>query len=170
MQKQVPYTEAKATKYPESLAIVLAKDREGKVNPIPVGWIMTASSEPPMLAIAVGKTRYSAETIIHSRAFTVAYPSEAMQPLVIAFGKVSGRDVDKLEQEDCPTQPAQEIDGLLLTDAVANFECVLESYMPAGDHMIFVGRVVASHVTELPLDRLYTVGPDHALGGVVKKG
>lgn len=170
MQKQVPYTEAKATKYPEPLAIVLAKDREGKVNPIPVGWVMTASNEPPMLAIAIGKTRYSAETIIHSRSFTVAYPSEAMQPLVRTFGEASGRDVDKLEQVDCPTQPAQEIDGLLLTDAVANFECELECYMPAGDHMIFVGRVVASHVTELPLDRLYTTGPDHELGGVCKKG
>lgn len=170
MQKQVPYVEAKVTKYPEQLAIVLAKDREGKVNPIPVGWIMAASSEPPMLAIAIGKTRYSAETITHSRCFTVAYPSEAMQPLVRAFGSESGRDVDKLEKVECPTQPAQEIDSLLLTDAVANFECELESYMPAGDHLIFVGRVVASHVTDLPLDRLFTVGPDHELGGVSKKG
>jgi flavin reductase (DIM6/NTAB) family NADH-FMN oxidoreductase RutF len=169
MQKQVPYSEAKATKYPEPLAIVMAKDREGKVNPIPVGWIMTASNEPPMLAIAVGKTRYSAETITHSRSFTVAYPSEAMQPLVLAFGSASGRDVDKLEEAACATQPALEIDGLLLTDAVANFECELESYMPAGDHMIFVGRVVAAHVTDLPLDRLYTVGPDHTMGGVVPK-
>ncbi|MFC1763196.1 flavin reductase family protein [Planctomycetota bacterium] len=169
MQKQVPYTDAKNTKYPEQVAIVIAKDREGKPNPITIGWITPVSSEPPMLAIAVGKTRYSAETITHSRCFTVAYPNEAMRVATLLFGTKSGRDEDKLEKAGCPTQPATEIDSVLLTDAVANFECELESYMPAGDHIVFVGRVVASHVTDLPLDRLYTTGPNHELGGIEKK-
>ena len=56
--------------------------------------------------------------------------------------------------------------GMLLADAAANFECTLESQMPAGDHIIFVGRIVASHTSTKPKKRLYTVGPGHKLGGV----
>lgn len=169
MQKQVPYEEAKATKYPEQVVIAIAKDREGKANPIAIGWVMTASSDPPMLAVAVGKTRYSAETITHSRCFTIAYPSEAMKDLTLAFGSESGRDVDKFEKTGCEIQPAVSIDSVLLADAVANFECELESYMPAGDHMVYVGRVVESHVNKEPQQRLYTLGPDHELGGIKPK-
>ena len=35
---------------------------------------------------------------------------------------------------------------MLLSEAVANFECVLETELTTGDHMLFVGRVVAAHV------------------------
>ena len=38
--------------------------------------------------------------------------------------------------------------GLFLADAVANFECKLESELETGDHFLLVGRVVASHVNE----------------------
>lgn len=166
MQKQVSYSEAKDTKYPEQVAIAIAKDREGKPNPITLGWVMPVSSDPPMVAIAIGKTRYSVETITHSRSFTLAYPSEAMKDMALVFGQESGRDVDKLEKTGCATQPAAEIDSVLLTDAVANFECELESYMPAGDHMVFVGRVLSSYINSEPQKRLYTTGPGYKMGGV----
>jgi flavin reductase (DIM6/NTAB) family NADH-FMN oxidoreductase RutF len=35
---------------------------------------------------------------------------------------------------------------VILDDASANFECVLEGELITGDHVIFAGRVVASHV------------------------
>jgi flavin reductase (DIM6/NTAB) family NADH-FMN oxidoreductase RutF len=53
-----------------------------------------------------------------------------------------------------------------LSDAVANFECRLVGEMETGDHFIFVGEVVRCHVNEDTLDRLYTVGPGHVLGGL----
>jgi flavin reductase (DIM6/NTAB) family NADH-FMN oxidoreductase RutF len=47
----------------------------------------------------------------------------------------------------------------LLSDAVANFECVLESELLTGDHVIFAGRIVAAHVNEDPdVVRLYNLG------------
>ena len=166
MQKRVPSTEAQDTRYPEEVVIAIAKDRDGKVNPVAISRVMIVSNEPPMLAIAIGKTRYTVETITHSRIFTVAYPSSEMKDLTRLFGTESGRDVDKLEKAGCATQPAEEIDSLILVDAVANFECELESYMPAGDHMIYVGRIVAAHINEEPKPRLYTVGPDYELGSI----
>jgi flavin reductase (DIM6/NTAB) family NADH-FMN oxidoreductase RutF len=58
------------------------------------------------------------------------------------------------------------IDSVLLADAVANFECRVVSEMQTGDHVIFVGQVVASHVNEdASRKRLYSVGHER-LGAV----
>jgi len=168
MQKQVDYADAIKTKYPEQVVIAIAKDRNGKANPITLGWTMIVSGEPPMMAIAVAKTHYSVEAITHSRCFTIAFPSSDMAEAALFFGSNSGRDIDKFAEFDCATEPAKEIDSLLLADAVANFECTFESQMVAGDHFIFVGKIVASHVNTEAKKRLYTVGPGHKMGSAGK--
>jgi flavin reductase (DIM6/NTAB) family NADH-FMN oxidoreductase RutF len=166
MQKQVEFAEAVKTKYPEQTVIAVARDSAGKANPITLGWTMFASGSPPMMAIAVAKGHYSVKAIEHSKCFTIAYPSAQMAKDALFFGSRSGRDTDKLAQSDCRTEPAKQIDSVLLADAVANFECVLESQMPVGDHVIYVGRVVAAHVNTERKKRLYTTAPGHKLGAV----
>ena len=171
MQKQVEYTEAIKTKYPEQVVIAIAKDKNGKANPITLGWTMIVSGQPPMMAIAVAAKHYSIETVRHSKCFTIAYPSSEMADAALFFGSRSGRDTDKFAEFDaqhgqvhCNTESAKAIDSVLLTDAVANFECTLESETLAGDHIIFVGKIVRSHVNTEPKKRLYTIGPGHKLG------
>ncbi|TKJ36283.1 MAG: hypothetical protein CEE38_12785 [Planctomycetes bacterium B3_Pla] len=164
MQKQVEYPEAIRTKYPEQVVIAIAKDKDGKANPITLGWTMIVSGSPPMMAIAVAKKHYSVEAITHSKCFTIAFPSSDMADAALFFGSRSGRKVDKFAEFDCATEPAKAIDSVLLADAVANFECELESQAPAGDHIIFTGRIVASHTSAEPKKRLYTIGPGHKLG------
>ena len=171
MQKQMEYPEAIKTKYPEQVVIATAKDKTGRANPVTLGWTMIVSGNPPMMAIAVAKKHYSIETIRHSKCFTISFPSSEMADAALFFGSRSGRDVDKFAEFDaqhgqvhCKTEPAKEIDSLLLTDAVANFECTLESETEAGDHIIFVGKIAVSHANTEPKKRLYTVGPGHKLG------
>ena len=50
-----------------------------------------------------------------------------MADATLFFGSKSGRDIDKFAGFDCKTEPAKVIDSVLLADAVANFECTLES-------------------------------------------
>ena len=164
MQKQAEYTEAVKTKYPEQVVIAIAKDKDGKANPVTLGWTMIVSGQPPMMAIAVAAKHYSIETVRHSKCFTIAYPSSEMADAALFFGSRSGRDTDKFAEFDCNTEPAKAIDSVLLADAVANFECTLESETIAGDHIIFVGKIVCSHANTEPKKRLYTVGPGHKLG------
>ena len=164
MQKQVEYPQAIKTKYPEQVVIAIAKDKTGRANPVTLGWTMFVSGQPPMMAIAVAGKHYSIETIRHSKCFTICYPSSEMANAVLFFGSKSGRDLDKFAEFNCPNEPAREIDSVLLTDAVANFECTLESETVAGDHIIFVGKVVQSHVNTEPKKRLYTIGPGHKMG------
>jgi flavin reductase (DIM6/NTAB) family NADH-FMN oxidoreductase RutF len=167
MQIETTYERAAARKFPEQIAIAIAKDAAGKPNPITLGWLMPVSHEPPMVAIAIGKTRHSLEAIRRAGEFVLSFPSTEMAEDARFHGTKSGRDMDKLAECGTKTQPATRIDSVLLADAVANLECRLESEHEAGDHIIFVGRVVASHTHEKPaVRRLYSLGNEQ-MGGVV---
>ena len=164
MQKQAEFQEAIKTKYPEQVVIAIARDEAGRANPIALGWTMIVSGRPAMMAIAVARTHYSIGCLRHSKCFIIAFPSSQMADATLFFGSKSGRDIDKFAEFDCKTEPAEAVDSVLLSEAVANFECTLESETEAGDHIIFVGKVVCSHVNTEPKRRLYTVGPGHKLG------
>jgi flavin reductase (DIM6/NTAB) family NADH-FMN oxidoreductase RutF len=166
MQKEVPYSEALPLKYPEQVVIAIARDAAGKCNPITLGWTMIASHDPPMMAIGVGKSRYSLGAIRHAGEFVIAFPSEHQQEEALLIGTRSGRDVDKLAEAETPTQPAKQIDCVLMADAVANFECKLVGELETGDHVLFVGQVVCAHANEKTLNRLYTIGPGYQMGGL----
>ena len=170
MQSQVPYKDAVKRRYPEQVAIAIVKDEEGKYNPITLSWTMLTSHEPPLMAISVGLTRHSLDAIRHAGEFVIGFPSSAMAEDAVFFGKNSGRDLDKLAERGTKTQPASVIDGVLLAEGVANFECRLVSELQTGDHVIFVGKVLAAHVNaRSDVGRLYALGEDHPLGGVVRE-
>lgn len=166
MQKQVKYEQAIKTKYPEQVIVTIAKDKNGKTNPVTLGWTMIASGEPPMMAICIYKGHYTVKCIRHSKCFTLVYPSADMAKAATFFGSHSGRDTDKLAQFKCKTQPAKKIDSVLLTDAVANFECQLVKQISTGDHITFIGQVVCSHINPKRKRRLYSLGSGHKLGAV----
>ena len=169
-QKQTDYASAIARKFPEQVVIALAKDAKGIPNPITLGWTMIVSGTPPMMAIAVAKGHYSVGAIRHSKEFVIAFPAEDMGEEVLFYGTHSGRDTEKLKAHPCALQQASGVDGVLLADAVANFECRLASELETGDHIVFVGEVVAAHVNPEPKQRLYTVGPGYKMSGVRPTG
>ena len=166
MQKQVGYSDAVKTKYPEQVIIAVAKDKNGKANPVTLGWTMIASGQPPMMAIAVAATHYSIECIRHSKCFTIAFPSSEMADAALFFGSKSGRDTDKLAEAGANTSPAAQIDCVLLADAVANFECKLAGELETGDHYVLAGEIVCSHANTAKLNRLYTVGKGYKMAGL----
>jgi flavin reductase (DIM6/NTAB) family NADH-FMN oxidoreductase RutF len=166
MQKQVKFEQAVKTKYPEQVIIAIAKDKKGRANPVTLGWTMIASYNPPMMAIGVYKGHYTVKCIRHSKCWTLVYPSSDMVKTALFFGSHSGRDTDKLRDCPCKIAPAEKIDSILLTDAVANFECRLVKQIPTGDHITFVGQIVCSHINKKRKKRLYSLGTGHKLGPV----
>ena len=170
MQKSVPYKEAAKRKFPEQVAILIAKDAAGKCNPATVGWLMPVSMDPPMRAIGLAPERHTLEAIRLSKEFVISFPSEAMAADAMFFGTHSGKDVAKLKEFGSKTQPAKQIDCVLLADAVANFECVFESEHAFGDCITVVGRVVASHVNDdVSAQRVYALNSNLDLGGVAPR-
>ena len=119
MQVKTSYGEAMRRKYPEQIAIAIARDLQGKYNPITLGWVMPTSHAPPMLAISVAFARHSYEAIRQAGEFVVTFPSSAMAEDALFYGTKSGRDMDKLAVCGTKTEPASEMDCVLFTDAVA---------------------------------------------------
>ncbi len=161
MMKEVSFGEAMKHKYPEWVVLIVTQDEEGRVDIMPAGWAMIASGDPPMFAVAVGHGRYTHELIARSHEFVVAFPSPGQEEDVLYTGTHSGRDVDKLEHTDFRTRPASKIKTPLLEGCVVNLECALDHQTTAGDHSIFVGRVVASHVDDSIPRRLVNFGGNH---------
>ena len=169
MQIETEFTKASNTKFPEQVAIAIAQDKNGIYNPITLGWVMQTSFSPPMMAISVGKTRYSCSVIRQKGEFVIAFPSANQEKETMLFGTKSGRDTEKLTEAKTKNQPAHKIDSLLLTDAVANFECKLVSELETGDHCIFVGEVLCSHINQTPLNRLYTLNEKIKMGALPRQ-
>ena len=97
MQKQTEYEKAGKTKYPEQIVIVIAKDADGKANPMAASWTTIVSGSPPMMAVALVPKRYTATAIRHSKCFTIAFPSADRAEETLFFGTKSGRYIDNLQ-------------------------------------------------------------------------
>jgi flavin reductase (DIM6/NTAB) family NADH-FMN oxidoreductase RutF len=138
---------------PDILTIGIVKDAAGKYNPITLSWVMQTSWAPPLLVTSIAPSRHSFDAMRRSREFVIALPSESQIEATVLFGTASGRDMDKLERSGLATQPATKIDCVLLSDAIVNHECKLVDEFETGDHSIFVGEVVATHVNKDPAVR-----------------
>jgi len=128
-------------------------------------WVMFTSIDPPMLAISIGFERFTHDLVMNQKEFVIAIPSERMIAEVEFFGSQSGRDIDKLKALGSRVEPASSIDGLLLSNASANYECQLTGNLRTGDHSIFAAKIVASHIHEPRLPRLYMLDRKH-FGGL----
>ena len=169
MQVTTPFSEAIVRKYPEQVVIVLVKEQSGRVNPITIGWTMLTSHKPPMMAFSVGLKRYSLGLLREAGECVVAFPSEEQRDAAFLFGTKTGSDTDKLKESGIAVTPAEVVDCVLLDDAVANFELKLTGEFPTGDHVIFAGEVMASHVNSGNPGRLYTVATGFKMRGIEVK-
>ncbi len=159
MQIPSPIQQALDHGLPDLLAIGIVKDAAGKHNPITLSWIMQTSRMPPMLAISVAPSRHSFDALRLSKQFVIAYPAVGQEGETVLYGTASGRNMDKLVRGGTRIVPASKIDSVLMTDALANFECELAGEFVTGDHSIFVGRIVAAHVNnDRNVRRIYAFG------------
>ncbi|MCD5390998.1 flavin reductase family protein [candidate division NPL-UPA2 bacterium] len=167
--REVSVSEVWKRKYPEPVVLVTSVDEKGKPNIIALGWSMPTSFEPPMLAISVGKTRYSHKLISEGKEFVLAFPQEGMKDEVLYCGTHSGRKVDKFKETGLTAQPAKEVRPPLMEECLVNMECKVVGELDTGDHTIFAGRIVRASVSEEEGQRLYSLGGER-LGGVRESG
>lgn len=158
MQQPVDFEQAIERKFPEPVAIAIVKDPRGKYNPVTISWCTQVSGDPPMLAIALKRNRYSLDCIQAREDFVVAFPAASQVELTRLCGTASGREADKLAESRAPTHVAKQIDNVLFDEAAANFECRKVREFATGDHVVVVGEVVQAHVNaDATTQRLYTL-------------
>jgi flavin reductase (DIM6/NTAB) family NADH-FMN oxidoreductase RutF len=109
----------------------------------PFSWVMPASQNPRLFALAVVPKRYTYNLIEKSREFILNIPGVHQKELVMQCGKVSGRDVDKFDELKIKTLKASKVAAPIIEECIAHLECTLAGEYVAGDHKIILGEVVS---------------------------
>jgi flavin reductase (DIM6/NTAB) family NADH-FMN oxidoreductase RutF len=146
--KSVDPSDAFAMFKPESVVFVISSGKDGRPSGMAAAWVTRCSMQPPMLAVSVGKSRYTHKLIRESKEFVIAVPNKELEKELLYFGSASGSKVDKFKATGIETEAAKVVKPPLIKRATINFECVLEKEVEAGDHTLFIGRVVAAHVNK----------------------
>ncbi len=164
-------------KRPERIVLAVSRKPDGSGNIITLGWKMRTSFRPPMIAISVGKTRFSHGLILREGEFVLAVPGESVARDVLFCGTHSGRSVDKFAETGLTPLEARLVRAPLIAECIVNFECRVMGTLETGDHTIFAGEVVASWLAERPERPLLSIddnpayrqlarGAGHTLGSI----
>lgn len=131
---------------PESVVFVITVDEKEKPAGMVAGWNMKASMDPPMFAVPLSKKYHTHKLIRKRKQFVIAVANKSLEDEVRFFGSTHGNEVDKFKETGIETVPSQFIKPPLIKKATVNFECELVSETDAGDHIIFLGKILASYI------------------------
>jgi len=96
----------------------------------------------------VSPRRYYHKLIEETREFVVNVPSQNLVKQTVFCGSVSGRDHDKFKETGMTPIPAIKVKPPIIQECVSNLECKVIASYECGDHTLYVGEVVATHVDE----------------------
>ncbi len=148
---------------PARIVLAVSFDRKNeRSNIIALGWKMRTSIQPPMVAISIGKTRYSCQLLNETGEFVLAFPGENMAEEVLYCGTNSGRDADKFKEAKLTPVKAKHIKPALIEECIVNLECKVTGTLDTGDHTIFAGEVIASWLSGNGKKVLLSVGYEEA--------
>ena len=138
------------SRIPHGVAIIGAAD--GAELSCATGTAMYVSFVPPLLAIAEHPGSRTAKLIVRSGAFSVSLLARGQQRIAELAG-VSGSGPDKfaalgIETETAPhgqgAQGGQGAPGV--AGAIAILWCAVRDTLTTGDHLLFIGEVIADRV------------------------
>ena len=144
--------------YPYTVAVVGAKSGEG-MNYMSCAWHTALSFDPPLFGILVSKKRRTYDFITEAKEFTVNFLAREDIALSAQMGRISGHNRDKIQEFAVELSDSVHIQTPVLEAAYASFECRLYDTRPYGDHVLFVGKVLAVQVQEDCFDRQGMLDP-----------
>ncbi|KYH42465.1 MAG: protein of DIM6/NTAB family [Candidatus Bathyarchaeota archaeon B63] len=133
---------------PSSIVLVTCITQDGKPNIITIGMNMPISAKPPLIAIGVSPRRYSHRLIEETGEFVVNVPPKGLVKQVILCGTISGREHEKFEEAGLTPIAASKVKPPLIKECISHMECRVAAEYKCGDHTLFIGEVVATHINE----------------------
>jgi flavin reductase (DIM6/NTAB) family NADH-FMN oxidoreductase RutF len=130
---------------PERCVFVVSADKNNKASGMIAAWYTRCSSNPPLIAVSLSKKGHTQKLIHQSKEFVVAVPNKGIEKELLFFGSKHGHEVNKFKETGLETENAKMIKVPIIKEATLNFECKLHKEVDAGDHIMFIGEVVAAH-------------------------
>ena len=170
MKTEIPLKRAHRIVNHGPVVLVTAQTGDNPPNIMTVAWITPVSQAPQMVAVSIGNKSYSHSLILESREFVVNVPPASLVKKVVLCGRMSGRDVDKFQETGLTPVPGAVVTPPLIDECTGHLECRVEQTIQAGDHTLFIGRVVKAWAEEGLFDDIWQIDQQggeglHHLGG-----
>ncbi len=133
--------------YPQP-ALLVGANVNGKPNFLTVAWSGIANENPPMISIAIRHIRYTLRGIKQNMTFSVNVPATDMVRETDYCGIVSGSEVDKVEVCRFKVFYGKLGSAPLIEQCPVNLECKVIHSLDLGSHLLVVGRIEETHVSE----------------------
>ena len=148
---------AALSQFASGITVVTTRDRAGHLLGLTVSAFCSVSLHPPLVLVCVDARSETHAAFVESRIFGVSVLAEDQDGISERFARKG-----HAKFADLPMVTGQH-GAALVPGALAHLECGLFSELPAGDHTIYVGKVLGVHVHPgRPL--VYHAGAYHPLG------
>ncbi len=140
-------------------------------NVMAAEWTYAVSYDPPLIAVGINPKHATFENISATKEFGVTLAADDQATLANLAGSNSRRSIDKLSAfaQHFQTLKAQHIKAPLIAGGVFRAECKVLQALPIGDHVLFVGQVLAATADPAKIPLLYRGGRYFHLGERVQK-
>jgi flavin reductase (DIM6/NTAB) family NADH-FMN oxidoreductase RutF len=131
--------------HPMHTFLISCVGKAAKPNITTVAWVTPVSNEPPLVMINLSPTRHSHTLIQESQEFIINVPTLELLQSTLSCGAFSGRSFDKFKKSGLTPIPARKVKAPAIRECIAHIECTVENQVTAGDHTVFIGRIVAAY-------------------------
>lgn len=129
-------------------ALLVGANVDDKPNFMAVAWGGIASSEPPMISVAIRHNRYTFTGIRQNLTFSVNVPSSDLIRETDYCGSRSGAKVNRVEVCQFNVFYGKLNNAPLIEQCPVNLECKVVHILDLGSHSLIVGRIEETHVSE----------------------
>ena len=129
--------------FPYGLYVVTVA-HEGDEHGMTANWLTQAAFEPPMVTVAVENTSKTIGMIRDSHHFAVNVLLKGQRDLAGKLGRSADQAPQKLK--GIKTKPGPVSGTPVLVDCLGWVECRVVATLPAGDHTLVLGEVMAAGV------------------------
>ncbi|NTW28451.1 MAG: flavin reductase family protein [Coriobacteriia bacterium] len=134
--------------HPRPVYLITTCDALGRPDVSAVAWVTPLSHTPPLVGISVRPKSRTHTLIEESGQFVINVADTSMQKAVEVCGNVSGHGADKIELAGLVTEEASCVSPPRLSGARAWIECAVEQRIDAGDHVLFMARILVARAKE----------------------
>jgi len=127
---------------------LVSMEHEGKNNIISIGMFAFFSGKPTLVGVGIAPSRYSFDLIRQSGEYVVNAVDDKLMEAVRVCGEKSGREVNKFEMAGLTPAKGMKVKAPIIEESPVSIECKVVKEVEAGDHVWFVGEVLAAHVRE----------------------
>ena len=127
---------------------LVGADVDGKPDFAAVAWTGVAASTPPAVSIALQHPRYSLKGIKQNQTFSINIPSREMVKETDYCGLISGAKTDKVADCNFKVFYGKTPNAPLLEQCPINLECEVRHMLTMGSHILVVGEVMETHISE----------------------